>query len=154
MSKEQQQKIEVIRPELPGKENKSAGTTRPYEWDPELAQLKIVEMMVNRLPLPTIVSKPYVVRYGIYSALNSTKDNYTGYDCSDRLRVYEKVGAESINVLGEYFRSFWAWANKPKYVLMGNAGMPGQFEEKKEGIVSRIINWLRPGNKQQPQAGG
>lgn len=138
----------AVRPASPTPENRGIGSVRPFELDPELAQLKIVELMVNRLPLPTIVSKPYIVRLGIFSALNHTATNPTGYDCSTRLLVYEKVGAHSINIDGEYFRSFWSWANKPKFVLSGNVGMPGQFEEQREGILSRVVSWFR-GNKNQ-----
>jgi len=143
----------IVRPASPNPENRGMGSVRPYELDPELAQLKIVELMVNRLPLPTIVSKPYIVRYGIFSALNHTEQNPTGYDCSTRLHVYEKVGAHSINIEGEYFRSFWAWANKPKFVLSGNVGMPGQFEDQKEGILSRVVNWFRGSKSQTPNQG-
>jgi hypothetical protein len=153
MSKPEPETKIAVRPASPIP-SRGTASILPYELDPELAQLKIVELMVNRLPLPTIVSKPYIVRYGIFSALNHTANNRTGYDCSTRLHVYEKVGAHSINIEGEYFRSFWAWANKPKFVLSGNVGMPGQFEEPKEGVLSRLVNWIRGGNKNQTPSQG
>ena len=127
----------------------SAGV-KPWELDPELAASKLAERLIDKLGTPSVISKPFAVRYGMYHALNNTGDNQTGYDNSLRLHIYEKVAAQSVNIDGEYFRSVFAYLMKPKYILQGGQMMPGQFqEEQKESVIGRVINWFRGGKKNE-----
>lgn len=129
--------------------------------DPELAQHKMAELMVNKLGTPSVVTKEFVVRHGMFKAINHTDPifthgpdgklsgvipgNPTGYDCSLRLRVYQNVANESVNVDGVYFHNFWAYMMKPKYVI--NGMQLGQPEEQKESIIGRVMKWFSGGKK-------
>jgi hypothetical protein len=152
--KEKETRI-AVRPSSPTTGDRGYPKILPYELDPELAQIKLAELMIHKLGTPSIVSKPFVVRYGIFHALNHTDTNPTGYDCSGRLHVYQQVAAQSVNIDGKYFTDFWAYLMKPKYIINGMAGLPSQFNQEQGGAISRFIGWIR-GKKpeQQQQQGG
>lgn len=140
------------RPENKGFTEKSGGTVKPYELDPELALLKIAELMIARLPPPSKVSKAFIIRRSLFSSLNHTPDNRSGYDCSLRNNLYWHADHHSVNEDGIYLERFWAWMMKPKYVING---MPiGQAEQEREGIISRVIGrFTGKGNKSDQQQG-
>jgi hypothetical protein len=138
------------RPENRGAvENK--GVVKPYELDAELAQLKLAELMIGRLPCPSKVNKAFIARKAIWEALNNTQENQTGYDCSIRIRLYDQFALQSVNEEGMYFERFWAFMMKPKYIINGMAQMQ---PEEKESIIGRAVGWLRGKPKEQTQQGG
>lgn len=140
----------LTRPENRGAvENKSV--VKPYELDAELAQLKMAEMMIQRLPRPSKVSKAFIARKGIFEALNHTEANRTGYDCSLRCTLYDQFALQSVNEDGLYFEHFWAFMMKPKYII--NGMQQGQPEEK-ESLIGRAVGWLRGKPKEPVQQGG
>ncbi len=136
---------ELSRPENKGITDHASGNVKPWELDAELAQSKMAELMINRLGTPSILDKNFAVRYGIFTALNHSISNLTGYDSSLRIAVYREYAAQSVNEDGYYFRSFWAYMMKPKYVINGNM-QPGQ-EEQKESLIGRMVGWFRGGEK-------
>jgi hypothetical protein len=158
MSKEQP--AILARPENRGSVQ-SNKMPEPWQMDPELAQHKMAELMVNKLGTPSVVTKEFVVRYGMFKAINhadpiiefsddhktiiSVTGNPTGYDCSLRLKLYRNVANESVNVDGVYFHNFWAYMMKPKYVI--NGMQLGQQEEQKESIIGRVMKWFSGGKK-------
>jgi hypothetical protein len=138
------------RPENRGAvENKSV--VKPYELDAELAQLKLAELMIQRLPCPSKVNKAFIARKAIWEALNDTGGNQTGYDCSIRIRLYDQFALQSVNEEGMYFERFWAFMMKPKYIING---MAQQQPEEKQSIIGRAVGWLRGKPKEPQQAGG
>jgi len=153
----------AARPQSPTPQDRNGNGVRPYELDPELAQIKIAEILIGKMGTPAVISRPFVVRYGLFHALNhvdpeyDTRDghrisagNSTGYDASLRLHVYREVAAQSVNIDGRYFNNVWAYLMKPKYIIQGMNGMPTQFEDdKKESIAGRIMNWFRGGKKNE-----
>jgi len=153
----------AARPQSPTPQERNGNGVRPYELDPELAQIKIAEILIGKMGTPAVISRPFVVRYGLFHALNhvypvyDTRDghqisvgNSTGYDASLRLHVYREVAAQSVNIDGRYFNNVWAYLMKPKYIIQGMNGMPTQFEDdKKESIAGRIMNWFRGGKKNE-----
>jgi hypothetical protein len=142
--------VQLQRPENRGAvENK--GVVKPYELDAELAQLKLAELMIGRLPCPSKVNKAFIARKAIWEALNDTQENQTGYDCSIRIRLYDQFALQSVNEEGMYFERFWAFMMKPKYII--NGMQQGQIEEK-ESIIGRAIGWFRGKPKEQTQQGG
>jgi hypothetical protein len=142
--------VQLQRPENRGAvENK--GVVKPYELDAELAQLKLAELMIGRLPCPSKVNKAFIARKAIWEALNNTQENQTGYDCSIRIRLYDQFALQSVNEEGMYFERFWAFMMKPKYII--NGMQQGQIEEK-ESIIGRAIGWFRGKPKEQTQQGG
>ena len=135
---------------------------KPWEYDPDLAQNKIAEMMIQKLGTPSYLDKEFAVRYGIFRALNHrdprefdvdgrkviTDDgNLTGYDSSLRISIYEKYARESVNENGMYFRNFWAYMMKPKYIIQGALGPAGIEQEEKRSIAGRIADWWRGGKR-------
>jgi hypothetical protein len=164
MVRETETKI-AIRPASPTPGDRGSNGIRPYELDPELAQIKIAEILIGKMGTPAVISRPFVVRYGLFHALNHTEDlfneagilvhpgNKTGYDSSLRLQVYRKVAAESVNIDGRYFNNVWAYLMKPKYIIQGMSMMPNQFEDdKKESVVGRVMNFFRGGGKKNEQS--
>lgn len=162
MPKEQDIKI-APRPQSPSTGDRNGKGIMPYELDPELAQLRLVETAIQKLPNMAVVGKPFIVRQGIFNALNHVPMTYreidgqsrivdlgnpTGYDASLRLMVYDHVGKQSVNIDGEYFRSFWAFAMKPKMIIQGmnQMGMPME-QEQGESIFGRMVKWFRRGKK-------
>jgi hypothetical protein len=142
--------VQLQRPENRGVvENK--GVVKPYELDAELAQLKLAELMIGRLPCPSKVNKAFIARKAIWEALNNTQENQTGYDCSIRIRLYDQFALQSVNEEGMYFERFWAFMMKPKYIINGMAQMQ---PEEKESIIGRAVGWLRGKPKEQTQQGG
>jgi len=140
----------LTRPENRGAvENKSS--VKPYELDAELAQLKMADLMIQRLPTPSKVNKAFIARMAIWQALNNTEDNPTGYDCSMRIKLYEKYALQTVNEDGMYFERFWAFMMKPKYII--NGMQQGQPEEK-ESLIGRAVGWLRGKPKEPAQPGG
>jgi hypothetical protein len=149
-SKTKEIAVQLQRPENRGAvENK--GVVKPYELDAELAQLKLAELMIGRLPCPSKVNKAFIARKAIWEALNNTQENQTGYDCSIRIRLYDQFALQSVNEEGMYFERFWAFMMKPKYII--NGMQQGQIEEK-ESIIGRAIGWFRGKPKEQTQQGG
>jgi len=162
MVKDQETKI-AVRPPSPSPGDRGSTGIRPYELDPELAQIKIAEILIGKMGTPAVISRPFVVRYGLFHALNHIDPEYdtktgillnpgnqTGYDASLRLQVYQKVSAESVNIDGRYFNNVWAYLMKPKYIIQGMSMMPNQFEdEKKQSVVGRVLNWFRGGKKNE-----
>jgi hypothetical protein len=142
--------VQLQRPENRGAvENK--GVVKPYELDAELAQLKLAELMIGRLPCPSKVNKAFIARKAIWEALNDTQENQTGYDCSIRIRLYDQFALQSVNEEGMYFERFWAFMMKPKYIING---MQQGMTEEKESIIGRAIGWFRGKPKEQTQQGG
>lgn len=153
----------TARPQSPTPQDRNGNGVRPYELDPELAQIKIAEILIGKMGTPAVISRPFVVRYGLFHALNHvheeydtrdghriTAENKTGYDASLRLHVYREVAAQSVNIDGRYFNNVWAYLMKPKYIIQGMNGMPTQFEDdQRESIAGRIINWFRGGKKNE-----
>jgi hypothetical protein len=151
------------RPASPSPGDRNVKGIQPYELDSELAQLKIVERAIVKMPSMAIISRPFIVRQGIFTALNHTPMTYreiagvdrvidlgnpTGYDSSLRLAVYEHVAKHSVNVDGEYFHSFWAFAMKPRMIIQGMNPMGQPMEQEKgESIFSRMVGWIRGGKK-------
>jgi hypothetical protein len=136
---------EISRPAAPGGKSNGSKDLTPSDVNADLKNLEMTEALVRSLGTPSVVSKPFVVRYGIFAGLNHTKANKTGYDCSIRLAVYENVGRNSVNINGMYFEKFWAYLMKPKYVIQGMPSQTG-FEDEKEGMIDRLRSWIQGGS--------
>jgi hypothetical protein len=166
MTKEEPKKEIAIRPPSPGATQTNGGQWRPEQLDPELANLAMAKLLVEKMGTPSIVNKQFIVRKAIFKALNHIpkqyekidadtfividKGNPTGYDSSLRLAVYNEAERGSVNIDGQYFEKAWAFLMKPKYIINAAAGQPGQFEEEKgESIAGRIMNWFKGGKKDE-----
>jgi hypothetical protein len=146
----------ITRP--PAAKTESHTQSKGYEVNPDLANIEMAKGLIERLGTPSIVSKPFIVRYGLFSALNhrsSTRDetgkvidsgNPTGYDCSLRMRVYESVSKNSVNVNGQYFEKYFAYLMKPKYIIQGMPIGQNTFEDNEESLFDKARN-LITGNK-------
>lgn len=150
------------RPASPSPGERNGKGIQPYELDSELAQLKLVENAIQKMPAMAIVTKPFIVRQGIFTALNHVPmwdgmiggmhvvevGNPTGYDSTLRLAVYGHVARHSVNVDGEYFHSFWAFAMKPKMIIQGMNAMGQPMEQEQgESIFGKMVKWFRGGKK-------
>jgi hypothetical protein len=136
---------EISRPAAAGGSLNGGKNLSPSDVNADLKNLEMTEGLTKALGIPSVVSKPFVVRYGIFSGLNHTPTNKTGYDCSMRLAVYENVGRNSVNINGAYFEKFWAYLMKPKYVIQGMPGQTG-FEDEKESWLDKIRGWVQGGS--------
>jgi len=156
---EKQTGVVAQRPASPGIETRNGGGVQPWQLDPELAQIEIARLMISQMGRPSIISKEFIVRSGLFKTLNHRRmafnadnrvidmGNQTGLDMSLRVNLYDYFERGSINQDGVYFNNFWAWSNKPKYIIQGgNVGLPVK-EEEKESLFGRAINWFRGGKK-------
>lgn len=140
---------EITRPQSPSVADKQTTGFRPDELNPDLAAATMARDLVAKLPNPAIVSKKFAVYQGIWTALNNSETNPTGYDCSMRLAVYASVAETSVNVDGAYFKNLWAYLMRPKMIIQGLGGAQSPFEEEQPGLVSRL--WGRLTGRGQPQ---
>jgi len=168
MPKPEPEKKSIIeRPQSPGITNKTIEQWNPAELNPELANIAMAKLLVEKMGRPSRISKEFVSRKAIAITLNHIPEKYeersidgqsylvlfergnpTGIDSSLRVALYEHAEAGSNNVDGWYGEKVWAYLMKPKYIINGVAGMGGiQEEEKGESLVGRAINWFRGGKK-------
>jgi hypothetical protein len=162
MVREPEDRKEIVaRPSSPGITSKTIEQWKPAELDPELANLAMAKLLVEKLGTPSRIKKEFIVRKAIFKALNHIPDEYseipleksdldnmfvdrnpimlkkirsgnpTGYDSSLRLQVYDSAELGSVNEDGLYFDRVWAFLMKPKYIINGMAGMGGLQEEEK-----------------------
>lgn len=131
----------------PTAEKTQSNNWQPHEVDPDLATAKMAENLIEKMGPPSVISTPFVVRYGIFSGLNHTESNPTGYNCGMRLSLYRKVAHESVNVNGMYFEHIWQYLMKPKVVVQGLANQPAFEQEEKTSIWDKLTGWFRGGKK-------
>ena len=124
-------------PESPSAAKVDSGEWAPWDTHPDMAAARLANQTVENLGTPSIVNNTFAARYAIFSALNHSPANKTGYDCTLRLAVYKAYERNTVNILGVYFHQFWAYLMKPKYVIQGLANSPG--EEDKPGILDRLL---------------
>lgn len=139
------------RPENRQVVDRASGSVKPWELDPELAQLKMAEIMVSQLGQPSIQTKEFTVAYSILTAMNNTAWHKTGFDTSLLVDVLKEHAKQSVNGDGLYFRNYWAYMMKPKVIIQGNMA-PGEMGEEKQSIAGRFVNWLRGGKKNEQPA--
>ncbi len=167
--------LSIERPGAPGSQQQQGSKYRPDQLDADLAAAEMAREIVHKLDRPSIISKKFAVRYGLFKALNHTSrtvivdkrtgemvvldpGNETGYDCRSRLEVYDAVAMKSVNIDGAYFNQLWSYLMKPKFIIQGGSmlGMPGSgFEPEQPGIFSRLAGFIfgkkgGPGNNGQP----
>jgi len=135
-------------PSSPTAKGNTVSQYQPYELNPELASAKMANDLVNRMGSPSVLTTPFVVRYGIFSGLNhSTTLNPTGYDCSMRLAIYRMVAKESVNVNGMYFEKVWQYLMKPKVIVQAAQTQQAFAEEEKTSLFERMTGWITGGGK-------
>lgn len=166
--------LQIERPGAPGSSQVQASKYRPDQLDADLAAAEMAREVVHKLDSPSIISKKFAVRYGLFKALNHSPrtviidkrtgesvildpGNETGYDCRSRLAVYDSVSHKSVNIDGAYFDRLWSYLMKPKFIIQGGSmmGVPGSgFEKEEPGFFSKIIGFIfgkkgGPSNGQQ-----
>ena len=140
---------EIQRPERATTGKKETTNYRPDELNPELAATRQADNLIEKMGATTILDKPFVVWQGIWSGVNHTPENKTGYDCSLRLAIYNRVGKNSVNIGGKYFDKVWAfpWIKAPQ-IYQGM--QPNPFEKPEgESVVSRVVGWVTGRKKQE-----
>jgi hypothetical protein len=139
--------------ESPRTKDNQTERLEPYQIDPEMAKAKIAGDTIKLLGRPSVVSKKFVVRHGIFKGLNHAKDNPTGYDCSLRVAIYDNVADQSVNVDGKLFEKVFTYFSTPKIVMQGLPYGPGGFEEEKESALGRFVGWVT-GKKKEGTTNG
>jgi hypothetical protein len=108
--------------------------------DPDLEAMAMIKDMLKVIDTPSDITKPFAVRKAIYTALNHSADNPTGYDATLRIKLYASYEKSSLNVSAKLFNSFMAFLMKPKMIIQGLPTAPTGNSEP--GFVGRIINRL------------
>ena len=146
--------LDTIRPESPGSNQIRERARDQTGWgDPDLEAMAMIKDMLKAIDTPSDITKPFAVRKSIYTALNHTRDNPTGYDASLRIKLYSNYERTSLNVSAKLFNSFMAFLMKPKMIIQGlPTTAPGSTEP---GFLGRIVNRLtgRGQPTPTPQAG-
>lgn len=142
------------RPASPGSSTIKETSSQTGWGDPDLESLSMIKDMLKLIDTPSDITKPFAVRKAIYTALNHSDDNQTGYNASLRIRLYASYEKSSLNVAAKLFNSFMAFLMKPKMIIQGlptspaGTGDPGFFGR----IVNRITGRGQPA-QQTPPAG-
>jgi hypothetical protein len=138
-----------IRPESPGSSAIKERARDQTGWgDPDLEAMAMIKDMLKAIDTPSDITKPFAVRKSIYTALNHTVDNPTGYDASLRIKLYSNYEKTSLNVSAKLFNSFMAFLMKPKMIIQGlPTAAPGANEP---GFFGRIINRVTGRGQPQP----
>lgn len=143
----------ATRPESPGSSTiKGTSNNNPADFDSDLAALAMVKDLLKGLDTPSDISKQFAARKALYTALNHTETNKTGYDASLRILLYSTYEKSSLNVQAKLFNSFMAFLMKPKMIIQG---IPqGQQAADEPGFVQRAIGRLTgKGQPAQPNGG-
>lgn len=136
---------ELTVPKAPTAEARQRGTYAPHELNPDLAAAHLAEHLVNIMPKPAVVTKPFVVWQGIFKGLNHTGDNKTYFDCSALISILDSVAYNSVNINGAAFEKEWQYLMKPKMVVQGLAGQTTFEEEEKQSFWDRMKAWWSGG---------
>ena len=71
MTREQKDLVIIkSRPGSPGVGEIGENGIQPWQTDPDLAAMEIARLMINKFPTPSVVSDKFVVRHGIWKALD------------------------------------------------------------------------------------
>jgi hypothetical protein len=135
-----------VRPDSPGSNTIKTTGTNPADLDPDLAAMEMIKEMLKGMDSPSDITKPFAVRKAIYTAINHTGENPTGYDASLRIRLYSTYERSSLNISAKLFNSFMAFLMKPKMIIQGLPTNPQGAQEP--GFFGRLIN--RVTGKGQP----
>jgi len=142
----------ITRP--PAAQTEKTTSSQPYDVNADLANIEMAKGLIKDLGTPSIVSKSFIVRYGLFSALNhrspvrdaegivTDPGNPTGYDCTLRMRVYASVAKDSVNVNGQFFEKFWAYLMKPKYIIQGMPIGQNSFDDEGESWIDKGRNLI------------
>lgn len=112
----------------------------PSLIDADLAAAAMAKELVKQLGRPSIISKKFAVRKGVFKALNHTKEHKTGYDCSLRIMVYDEVENASVNIDAKYFERAWAYLMRPKFIVTGMPQTPNTFDEQEPTWGRKLLN--------------
>jgi hypothetical protein len=134
------------RPQSPGSSTIKNTTTSPSDLDPDLAAMGMIKDLLIKVDTPSDITKQFAVRKALYSALNHSENNPTGYDASLRINLYASYEKSSLNISAKLFNSFMAFLMKPKMIIQGLPTSPAGANEP--GMIGRIIN--RVTGKGQP----
>jgi len=138
---------EYIPPPAPGSNStKEQGRDQMGWGDPDIEAMAMIRDMLKVIDNPSDITKPFAVRKAIYTALNHTADNPTGYDASLRIKLYSSYEKSSLNVSAKLFNSFMAFLMKPKMIIQGLPTTPAGNSEP--GFIGRA--WNRLTGKGQP----
>lgn len=146
-------KMIETRPQSPGSNTIKTAGTSPADLDPDLAAMGMIKDLLVKIDTPSDITKIFAVRKALYTALNHTEDNPTGYDASLRINLYACYEKSSLNISAKLFNSFIAFLMKPKMIIQGLPTTPAGTNEP--GFVSRIVNRLTGKGQPSPtpQAG-
>lgn len=144
---------DTTRPESPGSNTiKERAEDHQTGWgDPDLEAMAMIKDMLRRIDTPSDITKTFAVRKAIYTALNHTKDNPTGYDSSLRIKLYSSYEKSSLNISAKLFNSFMAFLMKPKMIIQGLPTVPAGNNEP--GFIGRIINRVTGRGQPSPTPG-
>jgi hypothetical protein len=138
-------------PQPPSSANRGTSNLRPEEWNPEFAKAALARVFYTALQPFMIVSKLFVVFFGIWKGLNHSPTNRTGYDCSLRVAIFTNVGMASPNIDGRSFDSIDKYVSSASITVNQlTPSMVGNFEEQ-PSLGRRILNkFTGGGNNGQP----
>lgn len=155
---EQETKISI--PPAPSTGVQGTGGWRPDQTDPELANLAMAKLLLDKLGTPSKITPDFNIRKALLEALNHRgqtinekgeivdKGNRTGIDTSLLIAVFDAYELGTVNEGGAFFTAIWAFLMKPRYILSGYAGMP-EDKPKEDGWLTKAGNAIFGAKKKE-----
>jgi hypothetical protein len=141
---------EIVRRKSPDVSTGQGSTYRPDELNADLAAASLARDLVSKLPTPAIDTRKFTIIHGLMKSMNHTETNKTYIDTSLLVELMDRVSEKSVNVDGKYFQNLFAYLMKPKYIIQG---LPQtNTEEKKPGLISRMIGYVTGKGASQEQS--
>lgn len=117
---------------------------QPERFNPELAQIAIIQDILRKSGPLTIISKEHSVQVGYHEMLMSQ----FYIDTRLTLGVLRSIGAQSVHVNGKLFDETMRFLQKVNWMIQGFGNTMSPFTEESPGIGQRIKNFFGIGKKE------
>lgn len=124
-----------------------SGDFQPERFNPELAQIAIIQDILRKSGPLTIISKEHSVQIGYHEMLMQQFH----IDTRLTLGVLRSIGAQSVHVNGKLFDETMRFLQKVNWMIQGFGNTMSPYAEETPGIGQRIKNFFGFGKKEGEQ---
>lgn len=128
----------------------SPGLLRPSDYNPEMAKARFAEVFFSKLSPFLVVSKKFIVYYGLWKALNNSERNQTGYDSTMRIELYEFVSGLTPHIEGKALDMAGTYVNSANVVVQQITPPAVSQFDKEPSFMERVKGRLFGGGQSEP----